>query len=598
MASQLQNEPDRPPSRVSDSLKFGRQLIGLTVPYWRSDERWQARALLAVIVALALGLVFINVQLNMWNRDFYNALDQRDLEEFTQLLLRFAILATLYIAGAVLRLYLTQLLEMRWRTWLTREYLSRWLSNRSYYRLELESRGQDNPDQRIAVDLQLLTTGTLGLGLGLLSSVVTLVSFVAILWTISGPLTFSLGTAEITIPGYMVWVAIVYAVAGSVVAHFVGRPLIPLNFHQERYEADFRFGLVRLRENAEGVALYRGEQSETTGLLNQFENIRQNWWALMRYTKNLTIFTVGYSQVAIIFPILVAAPRYFAGAISLGELFQISSAFGQVQESLSWFVENYGRLASYRASVERLLTFQRALEDSERAAASSGIEVTTNGAPDLTAGPLELAIPSGEVILTAAGFVIEPADRVLVSGPSGSGKSTLFRAIAGIWPYGQGEIQLPKRARVLFLPQKPYIPIGTLREAVSYPAASGAFDDEAIREALGAVHLASLRNRLDDTERWAMQLSGGEQQRLAVARVLLHQPDWLFLDEATGALDEATERDIYELLQKRLPNTAMLSVAHRPALAAYHSKRFDLVSNGGGAELVISGSDGSVAASP
>jgi putative ATP-binding cassette transporter len=571
-------------------LQFIWRLGNLVLPYWRSEERWRARALLVAIVALALGLVFINVQLNEWNRDFYNALDQRQFDLFTQLLIRFAVLAALYIVGAVLRLYLTQMLEMHWRTWLTRDYLSRWLHDRAYYRLELEGRGQDNPDQRIAVDLQLLTTGTLTLGLGLLSSVVTLASFIAILWSISGPLTFSLGATDITIPGYMVWVAIVYAVVGSGLAHLVGRPLIPLNFLQERYEADFRFGLVRLRENAEGVALYHGEDSERTGLLTRFENIRQNWWALMRYTKNLTSFTVGYAQIAIIFPILVAAPRYFAGAISLGELFQISQAFGQVQDSLSWFVENYGELASYRASVERLLTFQHALDETARAAAEGGLDVTTNAVPELSAGPLELAIPSGEVILTSAGFVVEPADRILVSGPSGSGKSTLFRAIAGIWPFGKGQIHVPEHARVLFLPQKPYIPIGTLRAAVSYPGAPGTFDDSAIREALEAVRLGSIANRLDDTENWSLQLSGGEQQRLAVARVLLHQPDWLFLDEATGALDETTEREIYKLIQKRLPNTAILSVAHRSALAAYHAKRFDLVpADCGRAELVISG---------
>jgi vitamin B12/bleomycin/antimicrobial peptide transport system ATP-binding/permease protein len=297
-----------------------------------------------------------------------------------------------------------------------------------------------------------------------------------------------------------------------------------------------------------------------------------------------------YAQIAVIFPILVAAPRYFAGAISLGELFQISQAFGQVQDSLSWFVENYGELASYRASVERLLTFQHALDETAHAAAEGGLDVTTNAVPELSAGPLELAIPSGEVILTSAGFVVEPADRILVSGPSGSGKSTLFRAIAGIWPFGKEQIHVPEHARVLFLPQKPYIPIGTLRAAVSYPGAAGTFDDSAIREALEAVRLGSIANRLDDTENWSLQLSGGEQQRLAVARVLLHRPNWLFLDEATGALDETTEREIYELIQKRLPNTAILSVAHRSALAAYHAKRFDLApADCGRAELVISG---------
>jgi vitamin B12/bleomycin/antimicrobial peptide transport system ATP-binding/permease protein len=403
--------------------------------------------------------------------------------------------------GSVYKLYLTQMLEMRWRTWLTGRYLGAWLDKQVYYRLELQNRGTDNPDQRIAEDLRLFTTGTLGHSLGLLSAAVTLVSFVAILWTISGPLQFALGELEITIPGYMVWAAVLYAVVGSVLTHRVGRPLIGLNFQQERFEADFRFGLVRLRENAEGVALYRGEGPERAGLLDRFERIRANWWGLMHYTKRLTGFTVGYAQVAIVFPILVAAPRYFAGAITLGVLFQISNAFGQVQGALSWFVESYASLADWKASVDRLLTFDRALrETAAEAERDGGVRVVPDAAGKIRAEDVDLVLPNGRVVLSDAAFTIEPGDRVLLRGPTGSGKSTLFRAMAGIWPFGRGRIHVPEQARVLFLPQKPYIPIATLREAVSYPAAGGAFDDQEIRQVLRATRLDGFADRLDETQ--------------------------------------------------------------------------------------------------
>jgi vitamin B12/bleomycin/antimicrobial peptide transport system ATP-binding/permease protein len=564
-----------------NASSFLAKVWALTFPYWKSEERWQARGLLAAIVGLTLGGVYLLVLLNEWNREFYNALEQKDFDEFTQLLLRFSLLAGVFIVGSVYKIYLTQMLEMRWRAWLTKRFVGAWLDDRVYYRLELRNNGTDNPDQRIAEDLKFFTQGTLSLSLGLLSSVVTLVSFTLILWTISGPLSFAIGETDITIPGYMVWVAIVYALVGSVLTHFVGRSLIGLNIRQERFEADFRFALVRLRENAEGVALYRGERAERAGLLTRFEAIRANWWELMRYTKRLTGFTVGYAQIAIIFPILVAAPRYFSGAITLGGLMQISSAFGQVQESLSWFVSSYGQLANWKASVNRLLAFQRAIEEVSASPASDAY-VRRNGTSAIRADDLDLVLPSGKAVLSDLAFTIEPGDRVLVKGPSGSGKSTLFRAMAGIWPFGRGALHIPDHGCVLFLPQKPYLPIGSLRAAVSYPAAEGTFGDDAIREALHATRLEAFAGRLDDVQNWSMQLSGGEQQRLAIARALLHRPDWLFLDEATSALDEATEAHLYELLERRMPSTAVVSIAHRPRVAEYHERTFELTPAGGG----------------
>ena len=565
---------------------FFRRTWALTAPFWRSDQwRW-AWGLLIAVVALTLGLVYVNVLVNDWFRQFYNALEQRDAGSFPNLILYFSVLAVVYIVAAVYRIYLTQMLEIRWRTWLTDRYVSRWLDNQAYYRLELQNRGTDNPDQRIADDLRLYTTGTLGLSLGLLSAVVTLLSFVAILWAIGGPLTFTLGGTEVTIPGYMVWVAVLYALVGSVLTHFVGRRLIGINYQQERYEADFRYSLVRLRENAEGVALYGGERPERAHLMGRFGNIQTNWWELMRYTKRLTFFTAGYSQVAIIFPLLVAAPRYFAGELTLGGLQQIGNAFARVETSLSWFINAYDSIANWKASVDRLLTFEDALvqiaRDTTRA---DRIEVTPSATSALRAEGLDLALPTGAAVLSGAAFAIEPGERILVKGPSGSGKSTLFRALAGIWPFGRGRVERPADANVLFLPQRPYIPIGTLREAVSYPAASGAFPDDAVRSALGEVRLDAFGDRLDEADNWSMRLSGGEQQRLAVARALLHRPDWLFMDEATSALDEPTEQHLYTLLRERLPHAAIVNISHRPADAEFHDRTFELVPNGGAAHL-------------
>ena len=574
-----------------DARTFLGKVWKLTRPYWRSEERWRARGLLIAIVGLTLGLVYINVLLNSWNREFYNSLEQKNYTDFQALILYFCFLAAIYIAAAVYKIYLTQALEMRWRVWLTKQYLGEWLDRQTYYRLELQNRGTDNPDQRIAEDLRLFTGGTLSLSLDLLSSTVTLVSFIAILWNVSGPLSFMLNGSNIVIPGYMVWAAILYALVASVLTHTIGRSLIGINFQKERLEADFRFNLVRLRENAEGVALYKGERPEQEGLLARFERIRANWWELMRYTKRLTYFTAGYAQAAVVFPFLVAAPRYFSGAIPLGGLTQIAGAFSSVQDALSWFVNAYGTLASWKASVDRLLTFQQALD---RAAADAeqaeGIRVEPAPARNLRAEHLDLALPggdgkSGAVIVADASLEIEPGERVLVTGPSGSGKSTLFRALAGIWPFGSGKITIPAGARVLFLPQKPYIPIASLRDAITFPSPSGAFADEQIREALRACRLDHFADRLDEVQNWSLSMSVGEQQRLAIARALLNKPEWLFLDEATAALDEATEAHLYGLLRERLPNATLVSIAHRPAVAAFHGKRYALEVAGGRARL-------------
>jgi putative ATP-binding cassette transporter len=569
-----------------DARTFLGNVWKLAAPYWRSEEKWRAWALLAAIVVLSLSTVYILVLFNDWNRQFYNALEQKDEQDFFALLGYFCLLAAIYIAVAVYETYLEQMLQMRWRIWLTKQYLGDWLGEQVYYRLELEHRGTDNPDQRIAEDLRLFTSGTLSLTLGLMREIVTLASFAVILWGLSGSLPLHVGGTAMTVPGYLVWVALGYAIVGSVITHYVGRPLIRLNFQQEQREADFRFALVRLRENAEGVALYRGEAAERRNLLDRLEWIRDNWWGLMNYTKRLNTLVIGYNQVAIVFPFFVAGQRFFSGAIPLGGLTQIASAFGQVQTSLSWFVNTYGTLANWKASVDRLLTFHRALEETAAdQARHDALDVQRDGERTVRAENLDLVLPNGRVILADTGFTIAPGERIVVSGPSGSGKSTLFRALAGIWPFGRGRVRFPGNARVLFLPQKPYIPIGDLRSAVAYPGAADEFGDAAIRGALADVGLGPLADRLDDRQNWSLQLSGGEQQRLAIARALLHRPDWLFLDEATASLDEAGERHLYGLLEQRLPGAAIVSIAHRPTVAAFHRRRFSFVADGAAMRL-------------
>ncbi|MBL8672090.1 MAG: ABC transporter ATP-binding protein/permease [Alphaproteobacteria bacterium] len=581
---------------------FARAAWALARAYWSSDDRRTAWALLAAIVFLALFQVAISVWFNTWQGDFYNVLEKKDEKEFFRLLGLFAIGASVAIVTAVYSLYLRQMLQIRWRRWLTDRFLDQWLAARTHYRLAFVEGVADNPDQRIADDLQNFCAGTLSLSLGLLSSVVTLVSFVGILWGLSGPLAFTVAGTEISIPGYMVWVAIVYAALGSWLTYKIGLPLVGLNFEQQKREADFRFGLIRVRENGEAIALYRGEADEQRVLSQRFLALATNWYALMDYQKRLTWFTAGYAQIAIIFPFLVAAPRYFSGAIPLGSLVQTSNAFGQVQGSLSWFVDAYTQLAGWKASVDRILGYQRAMARIEREMASgAGISGAPAADGRLSVHGLTLGLPDGRTLIAGADLAVAPGERVLVAGASGSGKSTLFRAIAGIWPWGSGSVARPwhadghpggapahGRAAVLFLPQRPYLPLGTLRAAICYPARPDAFPDGAIKAALEHCRLAPLAARLDEETRWDRALSPGEQQRLGFARVLLHQPDWLFMDEATAAMDETLQGEMLALLREALPRAGIVSIGHRPGLERHHDRRIRIEPGPEGGRLVES----------
>jgi vitamin B12/bleomycin/antimicrobial peptide transport system ATP-binding/permease protein len=548
---------------------FVKAFWALAKPYWVSDQRRKGLVLLGTVVGLALTAVWLEVQFNQWNRDFYNTFETRDQGEFFRELGRFGLLALLWIVTGVYRLYFQQMLMIEWRAWLTERFLEDWTRDQAYYRLALLDKGTDNPDQRIAEDLKLFVDYTLSLSLGLLSAVVTLVSFVVILWSLSG----ALEVWGIAVPGYMVWIALIYAVAGTWLTHVIGRPLVGLNFNQQRYEADFRFALVRLRENGEGVALYRGEQEELTGFRERFTAVIGNWWSLMVKQKQLGWFTAFYGQLAIIFPFIVSAPRFFSGAMPLGGIFQTASAFGQVQGALSWFIGAYTQFATWKATVDRLTSFSSALAAVRAQADQLHGERAETTADEIVLDDVSLAVPQGRALLKPSSLAVKAGENVLVTGPSGAGKSTLFRALAGIWPYWKGRIRMPEGARVLFLPQKPYLPIGSLKHAVSYPQDAAGYSDDEVKRALSDVGLAHLAGELQRSENWAQVLSGGEQQRLAFARALLNRPDWLFLDEATAALPDEAQDALYKLLQERLPATTLVSIGHRASLARFHPRR-------------------------
>ncbi len=569
-------------TKLQSFKAFAAQAWALTRPYFQSDQKWKARGLLLAIVALNLGLVYMAVLFNEWNKLFYDALQEKNATVFWAQLGRFTYLAFAFIVIAVYKFYLTQLLEMRWRAWMTGHYLQRWLANHAFYQLELarftarpnaDASNPDNPDQRIQEDINQFTTFTVSLTMGLLNAVVTLASFVGILWGLSGGFAFSVGGSEYNIPGFMVWMAVLYCAAGSLLTHYIGRPQIKLNFEQQRVEADFRHHMVRVREYSESIALDRGETVERAQLDGRFDKVLANYLALIKAQKNLVWFTSFFGQAAVVFPFVVAAPRFFSGAIQLGELMQISSAFGQVQGSLSWFVDSYSSLASWRATTDRLTSF----EASFRALAQASTEPAAADSETLEAHNLTVALPNGQVLLSGAALRAGPGDHVLLSGPSGSGKSTLFRSIAGIWPFTDSQVNRP--AQAMFIPQRPYFPNGPLRDALAYPDSPLVYTDVQLQQALTDTLLPHLAGQLDQSDAWSQKHSGGEQQRLAVARVLLKKPKWVFADEATSALDEASEKIIYQKLLTLVDvaQGAIISIAHRPSVAAFHDQRWTLV---------------------
>ena len=555
---------------------FLHQAWALAWPYWRSEEKWSAIGLLAAVIALNLITVWLNVRFNYWNNDFYNALQQYEWPEFWRQFAIFGVLALAFIVVGVYSSYLRGILHIRWRRWLTERFLRDWLEDQAYYRMQLNQATTDNPDQRISDDLNRFASMSLALSLGLLSSVVTLVSFLSILWTLSGALTIPLGGgASIDIPGYMVFAALIYAVAGTMLTRWIGYPLIRLNFDQQRYEADFRFSMVRLRENAENVAFYGGEAREFDTFQTRFVRVVANWWGIIKRRKKLTWFTYGYDQVAIVFPFLVAAPRYFDKAIQLGGLMQIASAFRQVQESLSFIISSYTEIAEYQSVVQRLAGFREKMNEiAAEQQRPQPIEIVREGT-GVEVDALDLNLPDGRSLRPDITLAAAPGKSLLITGASGAGKSTLLRAIAGLWPFGRGRIRVGD-GRCLFLPQRPYLPLGTLADALVYPRSAAELSRDSLADALRSVGLPELVERLDEEANWAQRLSIGEQQRLAFARVVLARPEIVFLDEATSALDEAAEISLYRLLREAPWRPTIVSVGHHGTLRRFHDAVVDL----------------------
>jgi vitamin B12/bleomycin/antimicrobial peptide transport system ATP-binding/permease protein len=548
----------------------------LAVPYFRSEDRWPGRILLGAMVAIQLAMVATTVILNTWYNFFYNTLQDHDFGGFVRAILFFCVIATVYTLLAVYQTYLNYWLQIRWRRWMTQTYLRQWLNTANHYRMQLIGDAADNPDQRIAEDLQMFTQSTLVLGLGLLDSCVTLASFVVILWGLSEAAPLEL--YGISIHGYLVWAALIYAVTGTWLTHLIGWPLIALNFQQQRFEADFRFNLVRSRENAEQIASLRGEAAERERLLDRFGMVVSNWIAIMQRQKKLMFFTQSYGQAATIFPYVMVSPVYFAGKMQLGGMMQTGSAFDRVQTALSYFVSAYRSIAEYQAVVARLEGFEKAIEAGRAAALTPpAIEVLPQTGTDaITVDHLVVQLPKGEPLLNAEHLSFSSGDQVLVTGPSGAGKSTLFRAVAGIWPFGSGQVTVPTDAKVMLVPQRPYFPVATLAAAITYPARAGTFDEVQLADVLTAVGLPQLVGRLNEEAHWNRMLSLGEQQRLAVARALLYAPDYLLLDEATASLDEPAEAQLYRVLQERLKGAAIISIGHRSTLAAFHRRRVEV----------------------
>jgi vitamin B12/bleomycin/antimicrobial peptide transport system ATP-binding/permease protein len=548
----------------------------LAKAYWTSEEKWSAWGLLLAVVALNLGNVYVSVGINEWNKAFYNALQALNSIELFRQLGIFCILVVFAIAMSVYALYLNQLLQIRWRRWLTRKYLANWLADRAYYKLQLGS-APDNPDQRISEDLNQFTTYVMNLSVGLISSAASLFSFLVILWGLSGPADIQLGKwGTLHIPAYLVWAALLYAGIGTWLTIKIGRPLVPLNFARQQFEADFRFSLMRFGENAESVALHGGEPAELGVFHERFRSVFENFRQIMKRQRRLSCFTLGYTQVAVIFPVVVVSPRYFAGQIGLGGLMQAVNAFSFVHNALSFIINAYTDIAAWQAATERLSGFEDRLLAIRQSMRAPRQIVIRRGGGSVAVDEVDLDLPDGTPLLRAVTFDLDRGAAVLIAGPTGAGKSTLLRAIAGIWPFGHGEVRLGK-GRILFVPQRPYLPLGTLADALLYPLCDKSnFPTTRLAAALEEVGLGALADELDLVENWTQRLSLGEQQRLAFARIFLTKPELLFLDEATSALDESSEARLYGLLRAASWRPTVVSVGHRSTLRNFHDEILDV----------------------
>ena len=540
--------------------------------YWCSEKKWEAIGLLVGVIVLNLAMVYLLVRLNSWHNEFFSMFGGTNYSQFWPLLLEFALIAFLFIVFAANALYLQELLRLKWRIWLTKKYVGLWMQDQSYYRLQVLEKDTDNPDQRISEDVGAFSRLTLELLIGFVRKVTGLVAFSLILWNISGTLSFTFAGIAISIPGYMFWACLLYAVIGTWLAHLVGKKLIKLKYDQQKYEADFRFGMMRLRENSESIAFYKGESVELLGFKEMFGNCVSNYLKLIHRHKLLSFYTNTYDNTAVIMPILMIAPRIFNGTFHIGLFMQLTHAFASVKDGLSFFVASYSKIASLAAVIQRLGRFTQHMNEAREIV----VEVNNKKAEEgnFAVRDLDVMLPNGLTLVSHCSMSLRSGERLLLTGASGCGKSTFLRTISGIWPFGKGEVA-NDGALMLFLPQRPYLPLGTLRRAVCYPNGSD-IPDEKVHEVLRLVDLEKLIERLDEVDDYSRILSLGEQQRIAFARALLTEPRWIFLDEATSALDEKREYDMYILLHKMLPKTCIMSIGHRKTLFSLHDRELHL----------------------
>lgn len=554
----------------------------MVFPFWtKSEKKMHAWLYLLLTFALIGANVYCLVLLNKWNQAFYDALQTLNRAEFWKQMWIFCAIAFSYIMVAIYKFYIVQRLMLDWRTWLTEKNLSQWLSHKSYYFWQLSENANDNPDQRLSEDIRELTDLVLSSGEKIFREGITFISFIGILWAISGSFTIeNLLGYKVEFPHYLVWTCLLYAVIGTWIMHRVGRPLVGLNFDQQRFEADFRYSLVRLRENSESVALSQGEAIEKRNLSSRFSKVVQNFKELIDKQKHLLLVNSTYSQIAYIFPFVVASPRLFLKEITLGQLFQISSAFGQVQGSVSVFITLYTDLARLKSVVDRLGGFFAYMQNAKATQAQAVKNIRTANTPEFTISNLTLKTPDEKILLKNLSQKIPLGSRVLIKAPSGYGKSTLIRTLQAMWPYHEGQITMPEKLRTLSIPQKPYLLVDTLKASLTYPLPAEAFSDDQVSKLLDTVKLSHLKLSLHVEENWDQKLSPGEQQRVSFIRVLLQKPDVVFLDEATSALDEDTQTHLYKLLLENHPKMTIISVAHRDTLRDFHNEILDLTRAG------------------